>query len=132
MPVARHSSSGSNCCSALDRKADAGEEAVDKYKPKAYNTLRVTCMVHVFSPEVSLQRIKASAPRQAIQTPKLENIAALLPTAPVASHGSSLVIHSSKKWVKSLVAALEQLPASSGHEACGLCRSDARCASSYS
>jgi hypothetical protein len=70
--------------------------------------------------------VKETAPNQCAQTPKLESIAELLLSAPKASHGGSLVIHKSKTWVKSLMAVLEQLPASSGVENCGLCRSDAR------
>ncbi len=50
----------------------------------------------------------------------------LLPTAPAATHGRSLVVHKSNKWAKSLVAALTQLPSSSGRTQCGLCRFSAR------
>jgi hypothetical protein len=73
------------------------------------------------------QIVEENASSHSIQTPQIDSIAALLPNAPSATHGSSLVIHKGKKWVKDLTAALEQLHASSGNVLCGLCRWDARC-----
>lgn len=90
-----------------------------------------------FRVSLIMQLLKDTAPTQAHQIPRLGSISALLPTAPAATHGRSLVVHRSNKWVKSLVAALEQLPASSGRTSCGLCRYSAtlhplpRCLSSH-
>ena len=75
-----------------------------------------------FCVSLLMQLLKDTAPTQVHQIPRIGSISALLPTAPAATHGRSLVVHKSNKWVKSLVAALEQLPASSGRTNCGLCR----------
>jgi hypothetical protein len=86
------------------------------------NIRNFVILFHVHS--AVLQRLRATVPSQPTQAPKIEKIAELLSSAPAMTHGGSIVIHRSKKWALALAAVLHELPASSGHALCGLCRSD--------